>query len=116
MLKHHMLRAFSLLFTSLVCTVFLASVANAKSNRGETYSCFFPKAGNVQIDTRRPNSSIIYKGKRYAARGGSYFFQTESDITLAFNPSMTQWTIMLFSGDDAKSEKSTRCSKVRNRR
>ena len=116
MFKHQLLRVFGLVLPFMIYSLLSASVANARSDRGETHICYFQKAGKVLIDTRARNSSIIYKGRRYAARGGSYFYQTDSDMTLAFNPSMTQWTIMRFSQDGTRTEKSVRCSKVRNQK
>lgn len=100
----------------LVCIFLTASPAFAKGNYGETFTCFFPKSGKVLIDTREPNSSVTYKGRRYKASGGSYFYQTDADITLGFNSSMTKWTIMFFGKNGSKSEKSTRCSRTKNRR
>ncbi len=111
---HH--RVLQTLTLGLSCIFLLATQAYAKSTYGETFTCFFPKAGKVLIDTREPNSSITYKGKRYRASGGSYFYQTDADITLGFNSAMTKWTIMLFSKRGTKSEKSTRCVKMKNRR
>ncbi len=118
MFKHQMLRAFSLLVTSLLCTVFLASVASAKSYRGVTYTCLFPKAGKVLIDTREPNSSITYKDKKYDASSGSYFYHAnQGKISVMFNSSMTKWSFALWSGnddDEPKTEKAKSCKKRPN--
>ncbi len=120
MFKHLKMRALSVLVTSLFCTVFLASVANAKSYRGETHSCFFPKAGKVLINTRSQAATITYKGRRYPASDGSYFYQADKGkISVMFNPSMTKWSFSLWSGDDSdepKTEKAIRCTQRQNMR
>ncbi|MGL5837616.1 MAG: hypothetical protein ACRCY3_03855 [Sphingorhabdus sp.] len=98
---------------------FLASAppAMAKAYIGETYKCLFPRAGKVILDTREPGASITHKGQRHPASSGSYFYQTDgSDISLAFNPSMTRWTLTLWSGKEPISEKTTRCTRIKNRR
>ncbi len=80
--------------TLLLMTALLLFVvpANARS-LGETFDCRFPKAGHVVIDTREPGASITVDGKRYAARDGSYFYQTDDDdVLLFFGPGFRRWT------------------------
>jgi hypothetical protein len=109
-------RSYVLTFACLCGVILWAGQAQARNIYGQTFTCFFPKSGKVVIDTREPNSSITFKGRRYKASGGSYFYQTEAGITVGFNPSMTKWTLMLFGKYGTKSEKSTRCTKVNNKR
>lgn len=65
----------------------------ASAALGETFTCNFPKAGRVVIDTREPGSTIVYRGKRYAASGGSYFYTAvdHPDIMVMFGPKMERW-------------------------
>ncbi len=120
MFMHRIVKASGLLRSGLLCTIFLAGVADAKSYRGETHTCFFPKAGTVLINTRSQAATITYKGHRYPASDGSYFYHAnEGKISVMFNPSMTKWSFSLWSGDDRdepKTEKAIRCTKRQNRR
>lgn len=60
---------------------------------GETYTCLFPKAGKVMIDTREPGSTITYRGETHAATGGSYFYTANDrpEIMVMFGPRMAYW-------------------------
>jgi hypothetical protein len=89
----------------------------AAGYRGETVTCIFPTAGKVVLDTREPGASITHAGTRYPATSGSYFYQTETaNISMAFNPAMTRWTLTRWDAKDPQPEKAKRCKRSKNRR
>jgi phage-related protein len=114
-------RNFTLRFA--LCIGFSAAIvlqtADAKATKGETYTCFFAKAGKVIIDTREPGTAITYQGKKYPAVSGSYFYQTNSDktdveISLMYkytSAALTKWTITV---GNIESERARRCLKKKN--
>jgi hypothetical protein len=107
--------------TALFAAVYIWALSAAlgaysSGYRGETYTCLFPKAGKVILDTREPGASIMYMGKRHPATSGSYFYQSESDISIAFNTAKTKWTLTLLDQGEPKSETIKRCRKVKNQR
>lgn len=77
---------------------------------GWTYLCRFPRHGLVLIDTRDRGSSITYRGKKYPAQGGSYFYVYNDDpeIMVMFKPNMRRWE---WADGDAAT-----CSGTKNRR
>ncbi|HEY1606014.1 MAG TPA: hypothetical protein VGF77_10515 [Allosphingosinicella sp.] len=100
----------------LIASMLAAGGAHRPAHRnlalGETYVCHFPKHGLVIIDTRDQHSSITVHGKKYPARGGSYFFVNDDnpDIEVMFGPNMKWWEY----GEDG--ERATSCSHRRNLR
>jgi hypothetical protein len=103
-------------FFVISISILSAVSAYASTYRGETYTCLFPKAGKVLLDTREPGTSITYKGKRHPATSGSYFYQSESDISIAFNTAKTKWTLTVLDQGEPQSETIKSCNKKRNRR
>ncbi len=94
-----MKKTLSTIFTLLIflsCNA--ASAGSTHESRpipGNSYVCQFGQYGVVTIDTRDPGASITFGGVRYPATDGSYFYQTtDRKIAIAFNPKMTQWTLM----------------------
>lgn len=76
---------------------------------GETFDCRFPKAGHVVIDTREPDSSITVNGRRWAAAGGSDFYQTtETGPLVSFGPNMRWWAYGL------EGERASSCKRTKN--
>lgn len=78
---------------------------------GDTFTCRFPKAGRVIIDTREPGSSITYRGKTYPASGGTYFYAANEDpkLTVLFGPRMSWWEF------GTQGERATACTRRSNR-
>ena len=107
---------------ALVVALAISGSAEAKRARhpgwgsngpfGWTYTCLFPKHGLVLIDTREPWSSITYRGRKYPATGGSYFYvgRDDPDIMVMFGPNMRFWDFGSY-GDRA-----TSCTRRKNLR
>lgn len=76
----------------------------------EIFSCDFPKAGRVVIDTREDSRSITWNGVRYPAQSGSYFFQgTDAappvdgePIVVMFGPDFGFWDFRGERSDDCE--------------
>ena len=84
---------------------------------GETYTCDFKGYGKIVIDTREPGSSITVGGTKYAAEGGSYFYQTADGTIAFFGPSLKSWVYADARLDpDLKGIKGEHCVMRRNRR
>ena len=93
----------------------MSPVALLARSPGVIYTCQFRIAGKIVINTREPGATISVNGKRHAATGGSYFYQTTdgSEIVMMFGPgaSMTKWT---YQKKDGTSEKAKSCKRNAN--
>jgi hypothetical protein len=81
-----------MLFVSVFFGVTASISPVLAATAGETFTCHFGRYGRVTIDTRDPGTTISLRGKRYAAQGGSDFYQTEDGkIAVLFGPKMRFW-------------------------
>ncbi|NJM50066.1 MAG: hypothetical protein HC843_03600 [Sphingomonadales bacterium] len=81
--------------------------ATAKPN-ANIYTCNFPTAGKVLIDTTPNSSSITYKGVTYPASSGSYFYQSDNGaIAAMFTPDKSEWGLM---GEGIAEEPNVKCT------
>lgn len=91
-----------------VLLIAAVSVAPQQVRPLETFTCPFPKAGTVIIDTRTPGSTITVRGKRWPAESGSYFYGTRNgEVVVYFTPKMDRWTF-------ADTSETVRCSRRQN--
>jgi hypothetical protein len=83
---------------------------NSNGPFGWTYTCRFPKHGLVVIDAHEPGSSITYRGRKYPATDGAYFFMANDKPEILV---MFQWNYRRWFWDDGDE---VNCARRKNRR
>lgn len=87
------------LATALVLTTPIVTAAAEDARWGGVYTCQFPTAGTIVIDTAPSDMAITVGGKRYPVQSGSYFLQGTDDaplvdgdpIVIMFGPNLKYW-------------------------